>query len=304
MSEAGESDGWWWPCLQALVLGGPLLVGAISSQFYKARSSGNRPAASDTCALGTTDAASFRHLISGVEAARQIGGGSCGRADSPGQCFSGLLRGRIDALARQTGPGMEARIMAMHAQMRAHKAVLLRQSSVPPRPGAAFRPMPANDPGGRPPGVPGTSRGEVFVYALDAREVGLPGPALLGQSNARGLNFDRGRTGRPTGSYAIAEVTIVLSDPALRYPRDIETGAVEERISYIEAAWTHRAWDEGRGASSRPYLASTSVHELTSLCPVRPAWLDQPAQPVEGGGFNPAAITERSRRTLDAIQAR
>ncbi|WP_426960112.1 hypothetical protein [Muricoccus radiodurans] len=195
--------------------------------------------------------------------------------------------------------------MAMHAVMRANKAVLLRQSSVPPRPGAAYRPMPPSDPGGRPAPVQGTSRGEVFVYALDAREVGLPGPALfLGHSSNRGLNWDRVRTNSPTGSYALAEVTVVLGDPALRYPRDIETGAVEERIAYVEAAWTHRAWDGGRGAGSRPILASMSVHELPSLCPVRPTWLDQPAQPVEERRFDPQAIIEHSRRTLDTLQAR
>lgn len=192
--------------------------------------------------------------------------------DSVG-CLRRSLKERIDAIQQVAGPDMIGRIMAMHALMRANKAVLLSQATEAPE-----QPMRVdfNSPGFRmvPDGPPKTRRAERFTYALDEREIGFSGPALI-SSSRRTWNWDSGRTNLPSGLYAIAEVTVLLSDPALKYPDDMSTGAVAETIDYVEAAWSHRSSDSEW--ARRPALPADSVHEMTSLCPRRPAWLDTPA---------------------------
>jgi hypothetical protein len=184
-----------------------------------------------------------------------------------------VLKERIDAIQQVAGPDMLGRIMAMHALMRANKAVLISQKTeAPEQPtrvestSTGFRMVPN--------GPPMTRRAERFVYALDQREIGFGGPALLGSAR-RQITWDSSRTNAPSGLYAIAEVTILLADPALKYPDDMSTGAVAERIDYVEAAWSHRSSDTEW--ARRPALPAESVHDMTSLCPHRPGWLDQPA---------------------------
>jgi hypothetical protein len=277
---------------------GPLLLaffvlcGVTVGLWYRFVTSGtNRPEIVETCALGSYDQAAFRALIGRVMREGGRGGGGCEDATLPGDCFERVLKERIDAVQKVAGPDMIGRVMAMHAVMRASKAALLSQTTIPPRAEMNFAvfkayreafPEQANKP-------PVVQRAERFVYALDKREVGLSGPALIGAG--RRTSWDTGRTGSPSGLYAIAEVTIVLSDPALSYPDDSDTGAVKEEIGYVEAAWTHRRTDMN---GARPSLPGDSVHDMTSLCPHRPAWLDTPAVSARKPG-EPTA-EERRRR--------
>lgn len=275
-----------------LLLAGFVVVGVAVGLWYRFVTSGtNRPEIAETCALGSYDQAAFRALIGRVMREGGRGGGGCGDADLPRSCFERVLKERIDAIQKVAGPDMVGRMMAMHALMRANKAVLLSQTTIPPRAEMHFSvfdayrrafPEQANKP-------PVVQRAERFVYALDKREVGMPGPSLTG--GGRRTSWDTGRTSSPSGSYAIAEVTIVLSDPALSYPDDGDTGAVKEEITYVEAAWTHRRTDMN---GARPALPADSVHDMTSLCPRRPAWLDTPAVSARKPG-EPSA-EERRRR--------
>ncbi len=259
-----------------LLLGAFVTVGLSIGLWYRFVTSGtNRPEMTETCALGSYDENAFRALIGRVAREGGRGSGGCKDVTLPGDCFERVLRERIDAVQKVAGPDMIGRMMAMHAVMRANKAVLLSQTTLRPRepikmPGweAYERAFPQY---AKPPLPP---RAERFVYALDKREVGLSGPALMG--GGRRNSWDTGRTGSPSGLYAIAEVSILLSDPALSYPADSGVGAEREEIGYVEAAWTHRRTDYN---TTRPALPGDSVHAMTSLCPRRPAWLDTPAQP-------------------------
>jgi hypothetical protein len=261
---------------------GPLLLGAFVAVglgiglWYRFVTSGtNRPEVTETCALGSYDQAAFRALIGRVAREGGRGSGGCKDVTLPGDCFERVLRERIDAVQKVAGPDMIGRMMAMHAVMRASKAVLLSQRTIPPREQFVHPALEAHRkafPQSFKPPLP--PRAERFVYALDKREVGLSGPALLG--GGRRTSWDTARTGAPSGLYAIAEVTILLSDPALSYPADSDVGAEREEIGYVEAAWTHRRTDYN---SLRPALPGDSVHAMTSLCPRRPAWLDTAAQP-------------------------
>jgi|GEM_PF-6574442 len=276
---------------------GPLLLGAFVSVglgiglWYRFVTSGtNRPETTETCALGSYDQNAFRALIGRVAREGGRGGGGCGDVTLPGDCFERALRERIDSVQKVAGPDMIGRIMAMHAVMRANKAVLLSQTTIPPRKQIVHPVFEAHRkafPDAFKPPLP--PRAERFVYALDKREVGLSGPALMG--GGRRTRWDTGRTGSPSGLYAIAEVTIVLSDPALSYPVDSDAGAEREEIGYVEAAWTHRRTDFN---GARPSLPADSVHDMTSLCPRRPAWLDTPAVSARRPG-EPSA-EERRRR--------
>lgn len=248
--------------------------GAGSALWYRHVTSGtNRPEQVETCALGSYDAAAFRALIARVQNDGGRGGEGCGKADDPVGCLRRSLKERIDAIQQVAGPDMIGRIMAMHALMRANKAVLLSQATEQP-----YQPtMPVTTETGFrmvPSGPATVRRAERFVYALDEREIGFSGPALL-TSSRRSWNWDSGRTNLPSGLYAVAEVTILLSDPALKYPDDMGTGAVQEKIDYVEAAWSHRSGD-GEWTRRSP-LSADSVHEMSSRCPLRPAWLDTPA---------------------------
>lgn len=261
---------------------GPLLlavfvvVGLAIGLWYRFVTSGtNRPEIAETCALGSYDEAAFRALIGRVMREGGRGDGGCRDVTLPGDCFERVLKERIDAVQKVAGPEMVGRMMAMHAVMRASKAVLLSQKTIPPRQPVNFPGMEAHRkafPDAFKPPLP--PRAERFVYALDKREVGLSGPALIG--GGRRNSWDTGRTRSPSGLYAIAEVAIILSDAALNYPVDSDVGAEKEEIAYVEAAWTHRRTDYN---AARPALPSESVHSMTSLCPRRPAWLDTPAQP-------------------------
>jgi hypothetical protein len=280
---------------------GPLLLGAFVAVglgiglWYRFVTSGaNRPEITETCALGSYDQNAFRALIGRVAREGGRGSGGCKDVTLPGDCFERVLRERIDAVQKVAGPDMIGRIMAMHAVMRASKAVLLSQTTVPPRkqivhpvfeahrrafPDAFKQPLPP--------------RAERFVYALDKREVGLSGPSLMG--GGRRTNWDTARTGSPSGLYAIAEVSILLSDPALSYPADSDGGAEKEEIGYVEAAWTHRRTDYN---AARPALPGDSVHAMTSLCPRRPGWLDTAPQP-SGKPARPPFMWDRIRQEME-----
>lgn len=252
--------------------------GAGSALWYRHVTSGtNRPEQVETCVLGSYDAAAFRALIARVQKDGGRGGEGCGKVDEPVGCLRRSLKERIDAIQQVAGPDMIGRIMAMHALMRANKAVLLSQvTEAPEQPtriestSTGFRTVPD--------GAPKVRRAERFIYALDEREIGFSGPALL-SSGRRTWNWDSGRTNLPSGLYAIAEVTILLADPALKYPDDMSTGAVQEKIDYVEAAWSHRSSDSEW--ARRPSLPAESVHEMSLLCPHRPAWLDTRAVKAE-----------------------
>lgn len=252
--------------------------GAGSALWYRHVTSGaNRPEQVETCALGSYDAEAFKALIARVQKDGGRGGEGCGKVEDPVGCLRRSLKERIDAIQQVAGPDMIGRIMAMHALMRANKAVLLSQETeAPEQPtriestATGFRMVPD--------GPPKTRRAERFAYALDQREIGFGGPALLGSSR-RQITWDSSRTGAPSGLYAIAEVTILLSDPALKYPDDMSTGAVQETIDYVEAAWSHRSSDSEW--ARRASLPAESVHEMSSLCPRRPAWLDTQAVKAE-----------------------
>ncbi|WP_147283776.1 hypothetical protein [Bosea caraganae] len=284
-------ESWFWKHRWSLIPAGFVAAcfayGVGGALWYRFVTSGsNRPEQVETCALGSYDVAAFRALIARVRQDGGAGGGGCGKADDPGACLGRVLKERVDSVQRVAGPDMIGRIMAMHAVMRANKAVLLSQKTEPPDQPTRFEPTPA---GLRlvPFGPSTVVRAERFVYALDQREVGFDGPALLGSAR-RQFTWDSSRTNAPSGLYAIAEVTILLSDPALKYPDDLTTGAVRETIDYVDAAWSHRSSDSEW--ARRQALPAESVHEMTSLCPRRPGWLDQPAvkaaRPTKPFSFN------------------
>ncbi len=279
-----------------LMLAAFVFVGVSIGLWYRLVTSGtNRPEIAETCALGSYDLPAFRGLIGRVMREGGRGGGGCGDLTLPGGCFERVLRERIDAVQKVAGPDMIGRIMAMHAVMRANKAVLLSQTTLRPREPIDFPAFAAHrklvPEAFKPASAP---RAERFVYALDKREVGLPGPALIG--GGRRTSWDTARTGSPSGLYAIAEVAIVLSDPALSYPGDGDAGAVQEEIAYVEAAWTHRRSDV---SGARSALPSDSVHAMTSLCPHRPAWLDTPAVSTRKPGE--PSLEERRRRLFQEL---
>ncbi|TCR69799.1 hypothetical protein [Bosea sp. BK604] len=260
-----------WGLIPSVFLALCFAYGAGRALWYRhVTSASNRPEQVETCALGSYDQAAFRALITRVQKDGGRGGEGCGKVDDPASCLRRSLKERIDAIQQVAGPDMIGRIMAMHALMRANKAVLLAQATEAPE-----QPMRVDlsSPGFRmvPDGAPKTRRAERFTYALDEREIGFSGPALF-TSSRRSWNWDSGRTNLPSGLYAIAEVTILLADPALKYPDDMSTGAVQEKIDYVEAAWSHRSSDSEW--VRRPPLPAESVHEMSSLCPRRPAWLD------------------------------
>jgi hypothetical protein len=264
------------------------------------------PAQTDTCAMGSLDVSGFRNLVARIEREGETGGGGCGDARFPNGCLENLLKRRIDGYMSVAGPDMVGRIMAMHAVMRANRAVLLSQASLPPRPTPSWqmsesyrRAFP--DRGEK----PLVRRAETFVYALDQRAVGLSGPALMGGGSGRSgaWSYDTGRTGFPTGLYGIAELVITLSDPALRHPEDADAGAVAEAIVYTEAAWSSRKPYDGLAPPYRPPLPAKSVYEITSLCPRRPAWLDLPAAPNRPAGA-PSEAEQRRRMFQWADQIR
>jgi hypothetical protein len=269
------------------------LYGAGSKVWYQyVTSPRDDPARTETCALPGIDAVAFRALVARIELEGERGGGRCVKQPDEATCFQDLMRSRLAHYAPQIGSGMEARMMALHALMRANRAVLLAQETLPPQ--RRFT-VTGSTPDGRftsqedrPPLVP---RAERFVYALDTREIGLSAPALFGRSSGgrHGFHFDEGRTRDPSGSYAIAEFTVTLSDPALKYPDDISTGAVEEDFHYVEAAWSHRRPDKASHPQDRPPLQSYDVRELASRCPARPAWLDTPAVSAHPSGTPTAA---------------
>lgn len=270
-SPLSRLPGW---TLAAVIGGGALLYGLGSVLWYRFVTAGaNRPEISENCALGSYDAAAMRALIARVQKEGAAGGGGCGGADYPFTCFRELLKARIAAVQQVAGPDMLGRVAAMHAIMRANRAALLSQETVAPRQRTRYAIGSGGGLQSVPDGPPVVLRAERFVYALDQREIGFSGPALTG---SRREAWDRGRTDAPSGLYAIAEVSFVLTDPALKYPDDMDTGAVEEKVGFVEAAWSHRSSDAGHDPY-RPRLASDSVHSLLSLCPRRPAWLDQPA---------------------------
>jgi hypothetical protein len=279
------------PLLLAVVVGGALAI----NLWYRFVTSGtNRPEIAETCALGSYDQTAFRALIGRVMREGGRGDGGCRDVTLPGDCFERVLKERIDAVQKVAGPDMVGRMMAMHAVMRASKAVLLSQKTIPPRPPLNLPGMEAHRkafPDAFKPPLP--PRAERFVYALDKREVGLSGPALIG--GGRRHSWDTGRTSSPSGLYAIAEVAIILSDPALNYPVDSDVGAEKEEIAYVEAAWTHRRTDYN---ATRPALPAESVHSMTSLCPRRPAWLDTPAQP-SGRQARPPFMWDSIRKEVE-----
>ncbi len=283
-----------------LMLAGVVSIGLGIGAWYRFVTSGtNRPEITETCALGSYDVAAFRALIGRVAREGGRGDSGCGRETLPGDCFERSLKERIDAVHKVAGPDMIGRMMAMHAVMRANKAVLLSQTTVPPRQQFVHPALEAHrkafPDSFKPPLAP---RAERFVYALDKREVGLSGPALIG--GGRRTSWDTARTGSPSGLYAIAEVTILLSDPALTYPVDSDVGAEKEEIGYVEAAWTHRRTDY---KTTRPDLPGDSVHSMTSLCPRRPAWLDTPAQPT-GKQLRPPFMWDRMRQEMEEAMRR
>ena len=283
-----------------LLLGAFVAVGLSIGLWYRFVTSGtNRPEMTETCALGSYDVAAFRALIGRVAREGGRGDGGCGRETLPEDCFERVLKERIDAVHKVAGPDMIGRMMAMHAVMRASKAVLLSQTTLRPREPLNFPGFEAHRkafPDSFKPPLP--PRAERFVYALDKREVGLSGPALMG--GGRRNSWDTGRTGSPSGLYAIAEVTILLSDPALSYPADSSVGAEREEIAYVEAAWTHRRTDYN---ATRPALPGDSVHAMTSLCPRRPGWLDTPAQP-SGKPARPPFMWDRMRQEMEEAMRR
>lgn len=257
-----------------------------------------QPAQTDSCAMGSLDIEAFRNLVARIERDGESGGGGCGKVSSPVSCLQDLLKKRIDSYMAVAGPDMVGRMMAMHAVMRANRAVLISQVTVPPRPtpiwqrSEAFRK--AYPDRVEPPLV---RRAETFVYALDQRTVGMSGPALIGGGSGRGggLSYDTGRTHFPTGLYGIAEVEITLSDPALRHPQDSDAGAVAEEIDYIEAAWSTRREYSALAPRYRAPLPANSVDEMASLCPKPPAWLAMPARPTQ------APAIERAKPPLSAM---
>ncbi len=163
------------------------------------------PARTDTCAMGSLDAAGFRNLVARIERDGESGGDGCGDANSPNACLQNLLKRRIDGYMGVAGPDMVGRMMAMHAVMRANRAVLLSQATVAPRREQRLVPVFGGE-GQRHAMqmVQLPRRGETFVYALDQRAVGMAGPALFGGGSGRGggLSYDTGRTSFPTGSTA------------------------------------------------------------------------------------------------------
>ncbi|CAN7595440.1 hypothetical protein LJR009_005267 [Bosea sp. LjRoot9] len=255
-----------------------------------------QPAQTDICAMGSLDVAGFRNLVSRIERDGESGGGGCGEASSPASCLQGLLKARVDSYMRVAGPDMIGRMMAMHAVMRANKAVLISQATVPPRQPPSWQ-ISESYRKAFPDRVekPLVRRAETFTYALDQRAVGMAGPALFGGGSGRGggLSYDTGRTSFPTGLYGIAEVVITLSDPALRYPDDADTGAVAEAIDYTEAAWSSRKPYDGLVPRYRAPLPADTVYEIASLCPRRPAWLDTPAVPSRLPGAPSQADRQR-----------
>jgi hypothetical protein len=264
------------------------------------------PAQTDTCAMGSLDAAGFRNLVARIDREGESGGGGCGDASSPNSCLKDLLKRRIDGYMSVAGPDMIGRMLAMHAVMRANKAVLLSQTTVSPRQPPSWQ-MFESYRKAFPDRVekPLVRRAETFVYALDQRAVGMSGPALIGGGSGRSgaWSYDTGRTGFPTGLYGIAEVVITLSDPALRHPGDADAGAVAEEIDYTEAAWSSRKPYDGLAPRSRPTLPANSVYDITSLCPRRPAWLDVPAAPSRPAGA-PSEAEQRRRMFQWADQMR
>lgn len=288
----------WFQLGVAGIIGLCVLYGAGRAGWYRfVTAKSVQPAQTDTCALGSLDAAGFRALVARIERDGESGGAGCGDAGSPVACLEALLKRRIDGYMSVAGPDMIGRMMAMHAVMRANRAVLLSQSTVPPR-------LPPNLPGFEayrrafPDNAEKTvvRRAETFTYALDQRAVGMPGPALVGGGSGRNrsLAYDTGRTEFPTGLYGIAEVAITLSDPALRYPDDAGAGAEAESIDYTEAAWSSRKPYGGLFPKVRAPLPADSVYKMTSLCPRRPGWLDTPAIPIRKPG-EPSAGEQRRR---------
>lgn len=294
MSEAWVRKHWFQLCV-AGVIGLCFLYGLGRAGWYRfVTAKSVQPAQTDICAMGSLDVPGFRNLVARIEREGESGGGGCGDASSPASCLQALLKRRIDGYMAVAGPNMIGRMMAMHAVMRANRAVLLSQTTVPPRPTPRWQ-LSESFRKAYPDRVekPLVRRAETFVYALDQRAVGMPGPALFGGGSGRGggLSYDTGRTSFPTGLYGIAEVEITLSDPTLR-PDDADAGAVTEVIGYTEAAWSTRKAYDGLAPKVRAPLPADSVYDMTSLCPRLPAWFETPAAPSR----MPDAATQAEQR--------
>ncbi|PTM42034.1 hypothetical protein [Bosea sp. 124] len=133
------SEGWirkhWFQLCVAGFIGLCFLYGLGRAGWYRfVTAKSVQPAQTDTCAMGSIDVAGFRNLVARIDGEGESGGGGCGGADSPASCLEALLKARIDSYMSVAGPDMVGRMMALHAVMRANKAVLLSQTTVPPRP--------------------------------------------------------------------------------------------------------------------------------------------------------------------------
>jgi hypothetical protein len=271
-----------------VILGGAFFYGSGSALWYRyITSPANDPASTETCKIGSFDAEQFRGLIRKITADGARGGGNCYGQANEAQCFEDLMRRRIDTYAEQIGSGAAGRITAMHALMRANKAVLLTEAVE-----ANFRSFAAE---------PASKVGIAYHYALDTREIGLSAPSLGTESSKRrSLEFDAGRTRNPGGRYAIAEVTIKLVDPAHKGPDGKPTGPGQDEISYVEAAWSHRRPDAETNPVPRPELPAESVHEMVSKCPFLPAWAQPSAVPPSRA--NGATADEERKQFFDFIR--